>query len=64
MNLILLSSVTTAVGGLGVPFVLFFIPRSPAGGGGGLVAKDRNGDDVTLKGWLPGHKGDGNRALV
>jgi cytochrome b6-f complex iron-sulfur subunit len=64
MNLILLSSVTAAVGGLGVPYVLFFIPRSSGGDGGGLVAKDRNGDDVTLKGWLPAHKGEGNRALV
>lgn len=48
MNAILLSSVGLAVGSLGVPFILFFVPRSKGGGDAGLVAKDRNGDDVTL----------------
>lgn len=51
MNLVLLSSVGVTVAGLGVPFVLFFVPRAPKNDGGGLIALDRNGDKVTLKGW-------------
>lgn len=51
MNLILLSSVSVTVGALGVPYLLFFVPRSSGGDAGGLVARDRNGDAVTLKGW-------------
>jgi cytochrome b6-f complex iron-sulfur subunit len=51
MNLILLTAVGANVGALGVPFLLFFVPRSKGGDGGGLVARDRNGDAVTLKGW-------------
>jgi hypothetical protein len=55
MNAILLSAVGANVAALGIPFVLFFIPRTGGGGGGGTVAKDRNGDDVTLKGWMKDH---------
>ena len=51
MNTILLSAVGLNIGALGVPFILFFIPRSSGGDGGGIVARDRNGDGVTLKGW-------------
>ena len=51
MNLILLASVTAAVGGLAVPYALFFVPRTSGADAGGLIARDRNGDAVTLKGW-------------
>merc|ERR1740121_510461 len=52
MNLILLfGGVLPAVGGLGIPYVLFFIPRS-SGGGGGLPALTKAGDAVTFTSWL------------
>ena len=63
MNLILLSSVASAVGGLAGPFLYFFVPRTSGGSGGGLTAKDRDGNDVTLKGWMANHKA-GDRQLV
>merc|ERR1719188_903581 len=64
MNLILLAGgVVPTVGALGVPFVLFFIPRGGGGGGSGLVAKDKVGDDVTFTGWLKNHPA-GDRNLV
>ena len=63
MNLILLGSVAATVGGLGGPFLYYFLPNMGSGGGGGLVAKDANGDDVTLKSWMADHK-DGDRKLV
>jgi cytochrome b6-f complex iron-sulfur subunit len=64
MNLILLTGgVIPAVGALGIPFVLFFVPRTSGGGGAGLTAKDRFGDDVTFTGWLEKHPA-GDRNLV
>jgi cytochrome b6-f complex iron-sulfur subunit len=63
MNLILLGSIGASVACLGGPFIYFFYPAISSGGGGGLTAKDANGDDVTLKSWLETHK-DGERALV
>jgi cytochrome b6-f complex iron-sulfur subunit len=64
MNLILLGGgVVPTVGALGVPFVLFFIPRSGGGGGSGLVAKDKFGDDVLFDKWLSDHQ-PGDRSLV
>merc|ERR1712048_525808 len=63
MNLILLGSVTATVGTLGGPFALFFLPAGGGGAGGGLVAKDAIGDDVTFSGWLGTHK-PGDRNLV
>ena len=53
------SSHTQAISALGVPYVLFFIPKTKAGGGGGVTALDRNGDAVTVEGWLKDHGFDG-----
>ena len=52
-----------AISALGVPYVLFFIPKTKAGGGGGVTALDRNGDAVTVEGWLKEH-GANSKALV
>ena len=57
------SSHTQAISALGVPYVLFFIPKTKAGGGGGVTALDRNGDAVTVEGWLKDH-GANSKALV
>ena len=47
MNLVLLfGGVLPAVGGLAVPYVLFFIPRGGGGGAGGLPALTKAGDQV------------------
>jgi|ERR1719182_777884 len=63
MNLILLGSVAATVGTLGGPFLYYFYPAGTGGSGGGLVAKDAVGDDVTFKGWLDSHQA-GERKLV
>ena len=64
MNLILVfGGALPAVGGLAVPYVLFFIPRGGGGGGGGLPALTKAGDQVTFKGWLDSHQ-VGSRELV
>jgi len=64
MNLILIfGGALPAVGGLAVPYILFFIPRGGGGGGGGLPALTKAGDQVTFSGWLGSH-GVGSRELV
>jgi len=64
MNLILVfGGALPAVGGLAVPYVLFFIPRGGGGAGGGLTAKTKAGDDITFSGWLESHA-LGDRQLV
>merc|ERR1719199_162838 len=64
MNLILLfGGVVPVVGGLGIPYVLFFLPPSAGGGGGGVNARDKNGNDVTVADWVKAHP-YGERALV
>ena len=52
-----------AVGGLAIPYLLFFIPRGGGGGGGGLPALTKAGDQVTFKSWLDSHQ-VGSRELV
>ena len=64
MNLILVfGGALPAVGGLAVPYILFFIPRGGGGAGGGLTAKTKAGDDITFSGWLESHA-LGDRQLV
>merc|ERR1711871_642152 len=40
-----------------------FIPKTGGGGGGAITALDRNGDAVTVDGWLKEH-GANSKALV
>lgn len=64
MNLILLfGGVLPAVGGLAVPYLLFFIPRGGDGAGGGMSALTKAGDPITFKGWINTHN-IGSRELV
>jgi len=63
MNSILLGSVGLNIAGLAVPYIAFFVPRTGGAAGGGLVAKDALGDDVTVPGWLSTHQA-GDRSLV
>ncbi|KAL7538306.1 hypothetical protein ACHAXR_008459 [Thalassiosira sp. AJA248-18] len=56
MNLILVGSAAVTVGGLGVPYVLFFLPPGAGGGGGGVSAKDALGNDLSEKEYLASKK--------
>lgn len=46
MNLILVGSAGLTVAGLGVPYILFFVPPGAGGGGGGSAAKDALGNEL------------------
>ena len=64
MNLILLfGGALPAVGGLAVPYLLFFIPRGGGGGTGGITAKDKAGNDISLEKWKAAHR-PGDHELV
>jgi len=52
MNLILVGSAAVTVGGLAVPYVLFFLPPSAGGGDGGSPAKDKDGNDLNMKEYI------------
>ena len=52
MNLILVGSAGVTIAGLGVPYVLFFLPPSAGGGGGGVSAKDALGNELFAKEYL------------
>ena len=56
MNLILVGSAAVTVGGLAVPYILFFLPPSSGNGGGGVPAKNALGDDLLEKEYLESHK--------
>jgi len=56
MNLILVGSAAVTVGGLAVPYILFFLPPSAGGGGAGISAKDALGNDLFEKEYLATHK--------
>merc|ERR1719215_160690 len=55
MNLILVGSAAVTVGGLAVPYILFFVPPGTGGGSGGSPAKDANGNDLFAKAYLETH---------
>jgi len=63
MNLLLLGAISLPVGGLAVPFAVFFVPKSSGGSGGGQSAKDALGNDVKASEWLKTHK-VGDRSLT
>ena len=64
MNYILvLGGAVPAVSSLGIPFVLFFIPKSKSGGDSSQYALDKNGNIVTKSGWLADH-GSNSKGLV
>merc|ERR1719159_1704112 len=52
MNLILLGSAGVTVGGLAVPYILFFVPPGSGGGSGGVSAKDALGNDLIANEYL------------
>eukprot|EP00573_Skeletonema_grethae_P001390 CAMPEP_0201691090 /NCGR_PEP_ID=MMETSP0578-20130828/4348_1 /ASSEMBLY_ACC=CAM_ASM_000663 /TAXON_ID=267565 /ORGANISM="Skeletonema grethea, Strain CCMP 1804" /LENGTH=179 /DNA_ID=CAMNT_0048176227 /DNA_START=137 /DNA_END=676 /DNA_ORIENTATION=+ len=56
MNLILVGSAAVTVGGLAVPYILFFVPPSAGGGGLGVSAKDALGNDLFEKEYLAAKK--------
>jgi cytochrome b6-f complex iron-sulfur subunit len=63
MNLILVGSATVTVGGLGIPFISFFLPPIAGGGAGGITAKDALGNDLVAKDYLAS-KLAGDRSLA
>ena len=52
MNLILVGSAAVTVGGLAVPYILFFVPPGSGGGSGGTPAKDALGNEIFAKEYL------------
>ena len=63
MNLILDGSAAATVGGLGIPYILFFLPPGSGGAGGGSAAKDALGNDLKAAQYLETHPaGDRNLA--
>tara|TARA_B110000305_G_C19262014_1_gene550019 strand:- start:266 stop:742 length:477 start_codon:yes stop_codon:yes gene_type:complete len=63
MNLLLVGAASGPILGMGVPYLLFFVPRTGDSGSAGVDALDRNGDVVKLTGWKANHK-ENDRALV
>jgi len=56
MNLILVGSSAVTVGGLAVPYILFFLPPGSGGGSGGTPAKDALGNELDEKAYLASKK--------
>jgi len=56
MNLILVGSAAVTVGGLAVPYILFFVPPGSGGGSGGTPAKDALGNELIETEYLASHK--------
>ena len=55
MNDILLTSIYGSCGPLVYGYLSFFVPVTDSNSGDGIVAKDRNGDDVLTQNWLKNH---------
>jgi cytochrome b6-f complex iron-sulfur subunit len=63
MNLLTFGTITgTALGAL-YPIVKYFIPPSSGGAGGGLIAKDKLGNDIIVSEFLASHNA-GDRTLA
>ncbi len=64
MNLILVfGGLVPSVGGLAIPYVLFFIPRTSGKSEAGIPALTKSGDTITYESWLSTHA-SGSRELV
>ncbi|RWW02267.1 hypothetical protein GW17_00034660 [Ensete ventricosum] len=63
LNLLLLGALSLPTAGMLIPYTSFFVPPGSGGSGGGTVAKDALGNDVTIDGWLKTH-GPGDRTLA
>ena len=55
MNDILLTSIYGSCGPLVYGYLSFFVPVTDRNSGDGIVAKDRNGDDILTQNWLKNH---------
>merc|ERR1719191_1280738 len=55
MNLLLVGAASLPIGGLGIPYIAFFVPNLGGGGGGGTVAKDALGNAVLTEDWKTAH---------
>lgn len=55
MNLLLLGAISLPTAGMLGPYALLFVPPQSGGTGGGLVAKDALGNDITATSWLKTH---------
>ncbi len=63
MNKILLyGGVYPTLGGLAVPYLMFFVPKTKSGGNS-QFALDRNGNSIGLEDWIDSH-GINSRSLV
>merc|ERR1711920_428123 len=62
MNLLLVGAASLPVSALALPYALFFVPKSAAGGSGGTAAKDALGNDIKASEWLTIHRA-GDRTL-
>merc|ERR1719422_1467473 len=63
MNLILVGSAAVTVGGLAIPYILFFVPPGAGGGSGGTPAKDALGNEIFEKDYLAS-KSAGDHSLA
>jgi cytochrome b6-f complex iron-sulfur subunit len=63
MNLLTLGAASGAVGGMLYPVIRYFVPPSTGAAGGGILAKDSLGKDVTATQFLADHA-PGDRVLV
>jgi cytochrome b6-f complex iron-sulfur subunit len=63
MNLLVLGVGAVPVGWMLGGYIYFFIPPDSGGEGGGLIAKDAAGTEVTFDGWLSSHQAE-DRSLV
>jgi cytochrome b6-f complex iron-sulfur subunit len=63
MNLILVSSLATTIGGMAIPYFAFFMPPIAIGGTGLTIAKDKVGKDIVVSEYFQDKK-LGDRSLV